>query len=309
MKAGTDRKAKFRQLQRDLKLPRYAAVGLLQSIWDFAAVNTPAGDLGRFSDEDIALDIEYEGSPDELIEALVNRRWLDRCDDHRLVIHDWPDHCEDGIHLRLAREGKVFADGRIPKLTRLSKEERGAIELHYKRLMVTPGNEEALSSAEKRLEAHDSALGSAEKHTTMPCRAVPSQAEPLPSRAEAEPSRGTPAGGAVSVAAILSAGDGNGDGGRRKWTANRFLEVSGDPPDALEDWRQLANVMHANGLINVLIEAAQYATECADPAIRKAKDIGELKNPAGYLRAKANEALKAAGVEPPKFQSRKRNEP
>lgn len=305
MKAGTDRKAKFRQLQRDLKLPRYAVVGLLQSLWDFAAVNTPEGDVGRFSDEDIALDIEYEGSPDELIDTLVNRRWLDRSDDHRLVIHDWPDHCEDGIHLRLAREGRTFANGQIPKLTRLSKEERGAIERHYKGLSAEPENEEALPSAEKRTEALESALGSAQKHTTMPCRAVPGQAVPLPSRAVAVPCPDVPVRGAASVAAILSAGDGSGGGGR-KFKAEDFHRISGDPPEALGDWRELAKTMKEHGGINVLIGAAKYAEDCADPAIRKAKDLGPLKKPGGYMFKQCAEYLRAQGVDPPRFQSRKR---
>ena len=93
MKAGTESKAKFKKLQRRLGLRQWQCVGLLESVWQVTARDAPRGDIGRLSNEDIAATIEWEGDENELVATLVATGWLDECDTHRLVVHDWHDHC------------------------------------------------------------------------------------------------------------------------------------------------------------------------------------------------------------------------
>ena len=172
MKAGTEAKLKFKTLQRALSLKLWGARGLLDTLWSFTQHNAPRGDIGRFSDEEIAIGIDWDNAA-ELIEALVKHRWLDRVGGpDRLLVHDWPDHCEDSVHMALARKGLLFACGARPKLSRLSKDEReAAIPL--------------LEAAERAL----SACASKETHGVHTENALPSHA--LPSHALAKPSLAT----------------------------------------------------------------------------------------------------------------------
>lgn len=189
MKNGTECKLKFKQLQRRLKLPLWQARGLLDTLWQFVATNCPTGDVGRFTNEEIAVGIDWQDDPDELVAALTSCRWLDVCDDRRrLIVHDWPEHCEHEVHKQLAKKAEAFADGTLPSLSRLTREERPEIidklrdkygEDALKRWNVysAPERQETLTNAHERPETF---LGVQE--TPQPCLALPSQA--LPSQQE-----------------------------------------------------------------------------------------------------------------------------
>lgn len=176
MKQGTESKAKFKRLQRKLSLALYVSKGLLQSLWDFAIINCPAGDIGRFSDQEIADCIEWDGDASELIEALVETKWLDRHDTSRLIIHDWPEHCEDSVHMALARKRLLFANGTIPKLTRFTQAERQQALSDYERLSATTKTPESTQQT--------------------PESTLPSQAIPLPSHTNTNPIQADPCGDA-----------------------------------------------------------------------------------------------------------------
>jgi len=81
------------RLKRALGLTQYQAVGLLECLWHFTAHNTPDGGIGKYTDDDIAAVLEWEGAATELIEALIQSGWMDRHDNGSLWIHDWLDHC------------------------------------------------------------------------------------------------------------------------------------------------------------------------------------------------------------------------
>lgn len=115
VKHGTENKLKFRVFKKLMRMPLWQVKGVLQSIWDFTAENAMDGAIGRFTDAQIALGIEYDGDADKLIKALVESGWLDRSRSHRLVIHDWSDHCEDWVRKRLKRSGAEFARGDAPR--------------------------------------------------------------------------------------------------------------------------------------------------------------------------------------------------
>ncbi len=86
---------KFKLLARRLRLPLWQAVGLLESIWLLAQHEAKDGDLTHYGAAGIAAWVEYDGDPDELVDALVGDKpghgWLDR-DGDKLMVHDWEDH-------------------------------------------------------------------------------------------------------------------------------------------------------------------------------------------------------------------------
>lgn len=109
MKIATTEKLKFKKIQRRFQLPLWQAVGLLETLWKAAYRNTPEGDIGRLSNEEIAAAIEWAGDADELIQALVDTGWLDRDPTYRLLVHDWEAECEQWLHANFKRYGKQFA--------------------------------------------------------------------------------------------------------------------------------------------------------------------------------------------------------
>lgn len=109
MKAGTLEKLKFKRLRSVLGLPDWQLVGVLESVWQATYHNAPAGDIGRLSNQDIAACIGWTDDPDTLVNALVETGWLDTDPIHRLLIHDWEEHCAAWLKANFARHGKQFA--------------------------------------------------------------------------------------------------------------------------------------------------------------------------------------------------------
>lgn len=103
MKLGTTELPKFKRLKKRLKLSTWGAVGILECLWNFTCRSAPAGNIGKHSNEDIALAIDWDEDADELINALVDCGWLDKSDAHRLVVHDWEEHCPTWIKGNNAR--------------------------------------------------------------------------------------------------------------------------------------------------------------------------------------------------------------
>lgn len=135
MKSGTESKLKFKQLQRQLGLALWEARGLLDTLWYFTANNCPTGAIGKFTDDEIAVGLDWnrpERSPSELVETLLSVRWLDENARERLIVHDWSEHCEDTVHKALARRVEVFADGSLPNLSRFTKKDRAKLVEQYK---------------------------------------------------------------------------------------------------------------------------------------------------------------------------------
>ncbi len=123
---------KMKALARSLGEPIFAANGLVARLWWFAGQYTPAGDIGKFSDEAIADSLGYDLSKaSELVASLVDSGFVDQSDEHRLIIHDWPDHCEDTIHAKLARKHEFFANGEKPKTRLLNNIEREKADAFY----------------------------------------------------------------------------------------------------------------------------------------------------------------------------------
>lgn len=132
MKRGTPDHFKVHDLARRLSLPRYAAIGLLESLWHVTAKHAPAGDIGRLPDDQIAFYIGWDREPSRLIDSLVDARWLDRHAEHRLIVHDWWDHCDNAVHQVMARSKQFFANGTSPKTSPLPLEDRKAADAFYR---------------------------------------------------------------------------------------------------------------------------------------------------------------------------------
>lgn len=88
---------KFQLLASSLQLPRWQAVGLLESIWLFAQYHAVDGDFTDFQPREIAAWVGWEGDPSAMLDTLVDTGWLDLTEDNRLVIHDWISHCPSWV--------------------------------------------------------------------------------------------------------------------------------------------------------------------------------------------------------------------
>jgi hypothetical protein len=142
---------KMKRLCRSLDIQLYAAVGIMESIWNLAAKESPQGDIGKLSNQDISDAIAWNGSEEKLVEALINAKWFDKDPTYRLIVHDWHEHCDDSVHMRLARLGLLFANGTKPKTTRLSVTEREKAEAIYSTLCAQHAHAKRMPSAEKSM--------------------------------------------------------------------------------------------------------------------------------------------------------------
>lgn len=115
MKDGTIQLSKFRKFASDLGVRGYVAMGILEALWCFTRANAKTGAIGKFSNTEIAKNIEYEGDADKLVWSLVENEWVDTHPEHRLVIHDWEDHMPNYLKGQLKRTKTLVAGGREEK--------------------------------------------------------------------------------------------------------------------------------------------------------------------------------------------------
>lgn len=121
MKRGTPLNPKVAHLAELLKLELFEAVGILEMIWHFTAQYAPQGDIGKWPDEAIAKAVGWKRPTGRsgvtpgctLSDALVEAKWLDRDPQHRLIVHDWQEHCDQSVTRKLARQKLAFVQ---PKL-------------------------------------------------------------------------------------------------------------------------------------------------------------------------------------------------
>jgi hypothetical protein len=131
MKHGTHTLPKFIRLKRILQQPMCTVRGMLDAMWEYAYQAHPNGDLGADPADDIADVVEWPADARKLVAALIETHWLDVTPSGHLLIHDWPEHCEDAVHMRLARAHQFFANGKYPKLCRISGKERAELDTWY----------------------------------------------------------------------------------------------------------------------------------------------------------------------------------
>lgn len=87
-------------------------------LWHFTAEFAPQGDIGKHSDEAIAVACGWvdpsergrirggdQGRTSALVSALVSTGFIERHEEVRLTVHDWRDHMPDFVKKHLDRKG------------------------------------------------------------------------------------------------------------------------------------------------------------------------------------------------------------
>lgn len=177
MKEGTTKHPKMLMLAEELggvlpDVPLWIrqdiAVATLTKLWEWAGQFAPAGDVGRWSDEAIAQGCGFGADAAGLIAALVRTRWLDPHEQFRLVVHDWSEHCESQVHVRLAARAQLFYDGVRPsRLERLHSTTRQRYLAQYSEPEQAP-EESAGKAPGKRRENARNLLGQPIANNQLP---------------------------------------------------------------------------------------------------------------------------------------------
>lgn len=81
------------------------AVGILEKLWHTTIVNAQRGDIGKLDDDSIAEAIGWDGESAEIVSILVECGWLDVCETHRLVVHDWAEHAPRHVKQNIGKKG------------------------------------------------------------------------------------------------------------------------------------------------------------------------------------------------------------
>lgn len=92
--------------QLDVEIP--TAIGYLELFWAFVAKKTPQGDVGKWSDGVIAHGCLWRGKASQFVHALTIAGFVDVDGKHRLLVHDWPQHCPNWVRAKLKKEGLAF---------------------------------------------------------------------------------------------------------------------------------------------------------------------------------------------------------
>ena len=66
--------------------------------------------------------VDWGGDHDQLITALVECGWIDLCSEHRLLVHDWPEHAPKYVKGNVERHFGGFASRKEAPLGTLPKE-------------------------------------------------------------------------------------------------------------------------------------------------------------------------------------------
>jgi hypothetical protein len=120
MKRGTPDHPKTMRLARALGCGKAQAIGHLELLWHFTGRLAPQGNVGKWDDTEIAEACAAECDGAVFVSALVQSGWLDVCECHRLVVHDWHEHAERTTHKFLEYHKKPFVDcvGKSPTISK-----------------------------------------------------------------------------------------------------------------------------------------------------------------------------------------------
>lgn len=122
MKRSAPDSPKFSDILRELQIKKYEGIGILESLWHLTAKQAPQGNIGRWSDRQIASALDWDKTtPEELIDALVVTKWLERSEEHRLIVHDWHDHADDSIRKMLKYQDLQFLSRQNGESQRISE--------------------------------------------------------------------------------------------------------------------------------------------------------------------------------------------
>ena len=123
MKRGTPDHPKAARLQKALGCSVLEAIGLLEMLFHFTAKYAIQGNIGKWSNAQIAEGVKWPGDPELLIRALVDSEWMDEDPEYRLVVHDWHEHADQSVKKTLAN--------RKLKMIRTMAERAGVSYLYF----------------------------------------------------------------------------------------------------------------------------------------------------------------------------------
>lgn len=93
------------ELVSRLGVGRAATIGHLELLWAFTSRVAIQGNIGKWPDGAIAESCYWTGEVSLFIDSLVAVGYLDRDPEHRLVVHDWHDHCPNWVRAKLTKRG------------------------------------------------------------------------------------------------------------------------------------------------------------------------------------------------------------
>lgn len=88
----------------DLEIAPPYMLGMLVSFWLWALDNAPSGRLDGITARTIARASQYNGAPEDLLEALINAGFIDENEYGILEIHDWHEYAGKLIDQRKAEK-------------------------------------------------------------------------------------------------------------------------------------------------------------------------------------------------------------
>lgn len=268
---------KVRGLARKLEVPRYSVVGICELLWHWTAQYAHAGDIGRYTDVQIAEAVYWDGEPADLISAMVEVGLLDLSDEHRLIVHGWRKHCEDSVHMKLARKLGYFADGQPPKLARFGGVERTRIETHYRAHGAHTTDARQPHGAHTDTQKANFQPDNGRAHGAHMAHALPMPA-PMPSQAKPSPCPSDSATATVSTEDPPT---------EPRGPTRMGSEAEGCPAGGMgRNERGLTDLLIANGVDE---PEAQRLVKCATPqrieqVVKHVQGQSDVRNPGGLIR-------------------------
>jgi hypothetical protein len=91
------------ELAARLGVSKPTAIGHLELLWAFVGKLATQGNIGKYGDGAIARAAEWQGDPTAFVDGLLLAGFLDECGTHRLVVHDWSEHCPSWVRAKAKR--------------------------------------------------------------------------------------------------------------------------------------------------------------------------------------------------------------
>lgn len=134
MKRGMPDHPKTALLMEALSLRKFQAVGIIETLYQWACRYAIRGDIGKWSNDSIAKALDWDRESDVLIEALIRCHWIDEAPPpFRLVIHDIQDHADNSWKQCLTEAGLTFWDGSPPRRGRVGRPSKNEPGQEYSR--------------------------------------------------------------------------------------------------------------------------------------------------------------------------------
>jgi len=161
-KRGTLDHPKTRRLARAIGLPRFAALGLMEAVWQWVSRYTPTGFL---TEEDILDCADTVGFDGDLSSVWVKAGLLDEVEGG-FYIHDWHEHADDATKKALEKAGKSFANG--SRLRRMPQEQPEKPEIEPSTSDEQPIREQFANNSRTKRDS-----------LAKPSQAMPSHTKPV----------------------------------------------------------------------------------------------------------------------------------